>query len=212
MKPLYGKWAAGRYFNAARERLEDDMKRKIFAIPMMALATACLMVLSACQTGPTPQELIKKDLETQLSTISAEDEDFMDAMEAGGGSSFTQLGIETDEFAKAYLDGFSYEMGDVTVDEKGESATAAVTLKIKPMTTIMTDFQTAFEEQAAAAMADGSVTSQSDLYELGGQILLDTVKAAEPEETKCEFEYAKDKDGAWAMESSAASELMSALF
>ena len=88
---------------------------------------------------------------------------------------------------------------------------AAVTLKIKPMTTIMTDFQTAFEEQRRA-MADGSVTSQSDLYELGGQILLDTVKAAEPEETKCEFEYAKDKDGAWAMESSAASELMSALF
>lgn len=53
---------------------------------------------------------------------------------------FETLGIDTQEFAKAYLDGFTHEIKEVAVDEEADTADATVVLKMKSLTAIMSEF------------------------------------------------------------------------
>ena len=186
------------------------MKKRLFAVPMVAVAGVCLSLLAGCNSGPAPEEVIKKDLEEQFATVSADNEDLIASIEEGGGEDMEQLGIDSAEFGEAYLDGFSYEIGDITVDDKEGTATATVTVKMKTMTDILTDFQTDFEEQLAT-LDMSTIESQDDLFKLGGEILMQSTKDAEPQESECEFEYKKNDDGEWEIQESAADELVNAM-
>ncbi len=186
------------------------MKKRLFAVPMVAVAGVCLSLLAGCNAGPAPEEVIKKDLESQFADISADNEDFIASIEEGGGEDMKQLGIDSAEFGEAYLDGFTYEIGDITVDDKEGTATAVVTVEMKTMADILTDFQADFEEQLAT-LDMSTIESQDDLFKLGGEILMQSVKDAEPQEAECEFEYEKNDEGAWEIQDSAADELINAM-
>ena len=43
-------------------------------------------------------------------------------LEEASGDEFEQLGIDPKEYAKTYLEGFDYKIGDVTVDEDKEAS------------------------------------------------------------------------------------------
>lgn len=186
------------------------MKKRLFAVPLVAVAGVCLSLLAGCNAGPAPEEVIKKDLESQFSEMSADNSEFVEAIGESGGSDMELLGIDPEEFAKAYLGDFSYEVGEVTVNEEDGTATAKVTIKIKSMTDILTDFQTKFEEEVAS-LDMSTIESQDDLYKLGGDILMQSTKDAEPTSTECEFDYTKNEDGEWEIQGSAEQELLSAM-
>ena len=65
---------------------------------------------------------------------------------------FEQLGIDPKEYAKSYLEGFDYKIGDVTVDEDKGTATAEVTITCKSMNQIVEDFATQYQEKVAASI------------------------------------------------------------
>lgn len=183
------------------------MKKKLLLAPLMAVLVACVVVLSGCG-GPSVEELITEDLTTQFDEVKNGGDDFLSGLEEASGDEFEQLGIDPKEYAKTYLEGFDYKIGDIVVDEDKGTATAEVTVSCKSMAQIQGDFATKYQEKVAAL--DGS-PSEDELYKLAGQVMLDVTKAAKPKDTKVTFKYSANDDNEWSGDDSNISEMMSAL-
>ena len=125
------------------------MKKKLLLAPLMAALVACVVLLSGCG-GPSVEELITNDLTSQFDEIKNGGDDFLSGLEEASGDEFEQLGIDPKEYAKSYLEGFDYKIGDVTVDEDKGTATAEVTITCKSMNKIVEDFATQYQEKVAA--------------------------------------------------------------
>lgn len=109
--------------NAAPLVWRNVMKKKLLLAPLMAALVACVVLLSGCG-GPSVEELITNDLTSQFDEIKNGGDDFLSGLEEASGDEFEQLGIDPKEYAKSYLEGFDYKIGDVTVDEDKGTATA----------------------------------------------------------------------------------------
>ena len=183
------------------------MKRKTLIASFVAVAVACLVVLTGCG-GPSVEDLIRDDLTQQFDEVKNGGDDFIKGLDEASGDEFDQLGIDTKEYAKSYLDGFDYKIGDITVDEDKGTATAEVTITCKSMNTIVEDFATKYQEEVAAL--DGE-PSEDDLYKLAGKVMVEVTKSTKPKKSKATFKYTKDKDNAWSADDSATTEMMNAM-
>ena len=156
------------------------MKKKLLLAPLMAVLVACVVVLSGCG-GPSVEELITEDLTTQFDEVKNGVDDFLPGLEEASGDEFEQLGIDPKEYAKSYLEGFDYKIGDVTVDEDKGTATTDVTITCMSM------------------------------YKMAGQVMVDVTKAAKTKDTKVTFKYTANDDGEWSADDSATTEMMNAM-
>ena len=185
----------------------NNMKKKLLLAPLMAVLVACVVVLSGCG-GPSVEELITEDLTTQFDEVKNGGDDFLSGLEEASGDEFEQLGIDPKEYAKTYLEGFDYKIGDVTVDEDKGTATAEVTITCKSMNKIVEDFATQYQEKVAALDA---MPSEDDLYKMAGQVMVDVTKAAKTKDTKVTFKYSANEDNEWSADDSATTEMMNAM-
>ena len=183
------------------------MKKKMLLAPLMAMLALCVFALAGCG-GPSVESLITDDLTQQFDEIKNGGDDFLAGLEKASGDDFKQLGIDTKKYAKSYLDGFDYKIGDVTVDEDKGTATAEVTITCKSMKQIVSDFATKYQEEVAAL---DTTPSEDDLYKLAGKVMVQVTKDAKPKKTKATFKYTKDKDDAWSADDSATTEMMNAM-
>ena len=90
-------------------------------------------------------------------------------MSESSGDSFEMLGIDTQDFAESYLDGFEYKIDEVTVDEENGVATAVVKVKMKSVTDIMTEFSSQFETWIMG-LDQSALPTEEELYAKGGEI------------------------------------------
>ena len=183
------------------------MKKKLLLAPLMAALVACVVLLSGCG-GPSVEELITNDLTSQFDEIKNGGDDFLSGLEEASGDEFEQLGIDPKEYAKSYLEGFDYKIGDVTVDEDKGTATAEVTITCKSMNKIVEDFATQYQEKVAAL---DELPSEDDLYKMAGQVIVDVTKAAKTKDTKVTFKYSANEDNEWSADDSATTEMMNAM-
>ena len=215
------------------------MKKKLLLAPLMAVLVACVVLLSGCG-GPSVEELITEDLTTQFDEVKNGGDDFLSGLEEASGDEFEQLGIDPKEYAKTYLEGFDYKIGDVTVDEDKGVATAEVSITCKSMNKIVEDFSTQYQEKVAAL---DTVPSDDELYKMAGQVMHehglasayagfsisdansaamvpnentdlgedDVTKATEPRKTTVIFKYTCNDDGEWSADDSVNSEMMDAM-
>lgn len=183
------------------------MKKKLLLAPLMAALVACVVVLSGCG-GPSVEELITNDLTSQFDEIKNGGDDFLSGLEEASGDEFEQLGIDPKEYAKSYLEGFDYKIGDVTVDEDKGTATAEVTITCKSMNKIVEDFATQYQEKIAAL---DTMPSEDELYKMAGQVMVDVTKAAKTKDTKVTFKYSANEDNEWSADDSATTEMMNAM-
>ena len=193
--------------NAAPLVWRNVMKKKLLLAPLMAALVACVVLLSGCG-GPSVEELITNDLTSQFDEIKNGGDDFLSGLEEASGDEFEQLGIDPKEYAKSYLEGFDYKIGDVTVDEDKGTATAEVTITCKSMNKIVEDFATQYQEKIAAL---DTMPSEDDLYKMAGQVMVDVTKAAKTKDTKVTFKYSANKDNEWSADDSATPEMMNAM-
>lgn len=193
--------------NAAPLVWRNVMKKKLLLAPLMAALVACVVLLSGCG-GPSVEELITNDLTSQFDEIKNGGDDFLSGLEEASGDEFEQLGIDPKEYAKSYLEGFDYKIGDVTVDEDKGTATAEVTITCKSMNKIVEDFATQYQEKVAAL---DTTPSEDDLYKMAGQVMVDVTKAAKTKDTKVTFKYSANKDNEWSADDSATTEMMNAM-
>lgn len=183
------------------------MKKKLLLAPLMAALVACVVLLSGCG-GPSVEELITNDLTSQFDEIKNGGDDFLSGLEEASSDEFEQLGIDPKEYAKSYLEGFDYKIGDVTVDEDKGTATAEVTITCKSMNKIVEDFATQYQEKIAAL---DTMPSEDDLYKMAGQVMVDVTKAAKTKDTKVTFKYSANEDNEWSADDSATTEMMNAM-
>ena len=171
------------------------MKKRFWAIPLMAIAIACTVLLSACG-GPSVEELIREDIDNAFGEFSSDNPEFMDAMLESADGSFEQMGIDPQEFADAYFKGFDHKVKDVVVDEKAGTAEATVTVKMKPLSAIMMDFANKFEEYVAT-LDPSAVGSEEELYAKGGELMMASIAETPAEESDITFTYSKNENGEW---------------
>ncbi len=193
--------------NAAPLVWRNVMKKKLLLAPLMAALVACVVLLSGCG-GPSVEELITDDLTSQFDEVKNGGDDFLAGLEEASGDEFEQLGIDPKEYAKSYLEGFDYKIGDVTVDEDKGTATAEVTITCKSMNQIVEDFATQYQEKVAAL---DSMPSDDELYKMAGQVMVDVTKAAKTKDTTVTFKYTANDDGEWSADDSATNEMMNAM-
>ena len=107
-----------------------------------------------------------------------------------------------------YLDGFTYTINEITVEDK--TANANVTVTAKSMGDIVNEFQLQFTEYLSGIDLT-TISGEDELFQQAGQILLEVAQGVEPQEVDCNFTYSQDDEGVWSADESAASELTNAL-
>lgn len=157
---------------------------------------------------PSDEELIISDVDSYFEAGDDMRSGFIAGLESGSGGELDQLGISADEFADAYLDGYGYEVGTVTVD--GDTAEVEVTVTIKSYAEIMSTFESNFNAWAES-VDPSTVTSEDQVYQKAGEMLTAAAQAAEPQAYDATFTFTQDSGGVWWMDSSSEYELMSIL-
>lgn len=146
---------------------------------------------------PTDEELIISDVYWYLGDPDEVDGQIIAALQESGDQSFEALGITMDEFLDAYLDGFGYEVGDANVD--GDVATVRVTVTVKPYDDIVLEFQNQFQLMMQN-VDPATITSEEELYEASGQLLLQVVEGIPTQNYTVELVFVQDGDGVWWMD------------
>ncbi|WP_195419866.1 hypothetical protein [Collinsella sp. D33t1_170424_A12] len=185
------------------------MKKRFLAAPLATLAVACAILLSACG-GPSIEDQIRTDLTAAFDTISPDNEEFVDSIADATGSSFELLDLDAKEFAEGYFSDFTYEIGEITVDEKAGTATADVKVKMKPLTDAMTSFTEDYEEWIAS-IDPTAVPTEEELYAKGGELMMAAIEATPTEESDITFDYSKNEDGTWAPSEGAEQAILGAM-
>lgn len=157
---------------------------------------------------PSDEELIISDVDSYFEADDDMRSGFIAGLESGSGGELDQLGISADEFADAYLDGYGYEVGTVTVD--GDTAEVEVTVTIKSYAEIMSTFESNFNAWAES-VDPSTITSEDQVYQKAGEMLMEAAQAAEPEAYDATLTFSQDSSGVWWMDSSSEYELMSIL-
>lgn len=157
---------------------------------------------------PSDEELIISDVDSYFEADDDMRSGFIAGLESGSGGELDQLGISADEFADAYLDGYGYEVGTVTVD--GDTAEVEVTVTIKSYAEIMSTFESNFNAWAES-VDPSTVTSEDQVYQKAGEMLMAAAQAAEPQAYDATLTFTQDSGGVWWMDSSSEYELMSIL-
>lgn len=196
----------------------DMMRTKLRRVATVSLAAVLsvgsLTALSGCAIPEkvqdaipalkSPERVIEEDLKSELDTVSDPDsdlfKDFVKGMEAQSTESFDKLGLDSNEFGKAYLADFKYDISSVKVDTDNGTATAYVTVKSKQMNAILSEYADAFNAQASDLVSKSN-GDEDALYKSVGQLLLQCTKDSKPIETMCKFKYTK-KGNVWEIESS----------
>lgn len=157
---------------------------------------------------PSDEELIISDVHSYFESNDDMYESFATGLESGAGAELEQLGISAEEFADAYLDGYSYEVGAVTVND--DSATVDVAVTIKSYTEIMAQFEDDFTEWTET-VDPSTLTSEEQVYQKAGEILIGTCQAAEPKSYDVDLLFNQDSSGVWWMDTDSEYELMNIL-
>ncbi len=169
----------------------------------MAVLTVCAPLgLAGCGSdaegdAQAVRDSIDSEL-TQLKTLSAS-ELLGDTL-----SSIEKLGISGDDFLGAFLDGCSWEIGDVAVS--GSAATAQVALTCRSMASALDALNDAYTSQT---LEDGGHPSESSLYATAGKAFIDCVHATALGERSAEVTLAKH-DGTWLIDDAGRATLISA--
>lgn len=173
------------------------------AITAVALAFGAV-ALSGCANEA---DQIKQQLTEELDQIKNLSEDAL--AEIGGQVDaetqeiFSEVGITMDDLMTAYLDGFDYSIGDVTVD--GDTATAQVTLTAKTQADL-----TAAMNAAVENMDYGELIATGDLT-LIGTTVIDSMKATGPRQLDPITITFSKVDGQWVEDGSAEEVVTAAL-
>ena len=176
------------------------MKKHIIGFLCLVLAIAVCLPLVACagqgSSSTDESDALKAQIESTLSQLQAcEGEPFELAQQAVAGygdtlqSHLDWLGITDAELVRAYLDGFTYEVGEVSVT--GASAQARLTLRLRSATGI-----------AKSYLTSGRVNEAE-----GKQALLDAISQASAEDSDVTLYISKNDAGEWDVMSALSSTL-----
>ncbi len=193
------------------------MKKK-FLTRIAACAAAAMLVLglglvsAGCsqqsEAPDDPTELVKAELtkgfdqvKDQLTNI---DNETLNAMfDADALAQFEAMGLDGAEFVKGLLDGFDYEIGEITIN--GDKAEAAVTLKMKDLKEWMSNV----EESAIQLAMENPNISEAELMSQMGPLMMDALGKVEGMADIPITVTATESNGTWTVDGDALSKEVS---
>ena len=176
------------------------MKRKTLACLLCSVLAIGMLSLAGCgsSSGSSDQDAISKDLTTQLDSFKSSGSQVIGEQLKANDSALSTLGINSDDFAKEMLDGFSYSIGTIKVDSKANSATAEVTITSKTIYSALTALVTNLPTAVTNMSAD-DLSTDENINKFVGKQLTEAVKSAGTEETTITLTYSKSGD-TWKMD------------
>ena len=182
--------------------METTMKRLCALMASFALALGLAFALTAC--GPSDEEQIKEAIDAELGVVVEPTDEELDKLveeidSAGLSSQLKSFDIDAKTLVSSWIDGFAYEIGDITVD--GDTASAKVNVTCKPLYTVMEDWGESFQKDAQSK----GFTSTDEIYAYAGKSIMSAIDSAEPVTTETTFELEKD-GGSWVLSDNTASQ------
>lgn len=189
------------------------MYKRIAALATCIVMSLCLVALPGCSSGESAADVITEGLSAEFDQLVKQEGDDWDAMiasiEESQGAELQTFGITAEDFTKALLGGFNYEITDVDVDEDSDTAVAHVTLTCKSVS----DFNEALTAAAEELMADESnaTLTEEELYTKVGEVVIQTLDGLKTKETTLDLQINRDEDGVWTEDESVATEVANAI-
>lgn len=162
-----------------------------------AFALGCAVLLAGCG-GPSAEEVIREDVVSFFDTFVNQEgesyDDFVESFSASAG--LDEIGLEDDKFLDLYLDGFAYNIDELTVD--GDTATVTVTLNCKKLEDAM-----ALADERAMELYENPEQLQDktddEIDALLGEIILAALDETELSETTFTVTYTELEEG-WSID------------
>lgn len=149
------------------------MKKMVRGIAVALCLASALFCMVACQPA---DDVIRKGLTQELDELKNFDKAVYDkyGFDQAVTSQFEMLGIEGYDFMQAYLAGFDYEIGEITVD--GDKADVELTMKMRSSSDIESSL-TSMMSSLDPAEFEGM--SQDQVYKEFGKRFMDMLKSGE---------------------------------
>ena len=174
--------------------MKTKSKNMKVLVVLGALVIALSLILSAC--GPSNEEVIRGKLIEEFDQIKAgsgEDYDMMlESLEQEG--NLEEIGIDSEEFLRALLEGFDYSINEITVEKS--TATVKITVTRKSISDANKIFENKTEEytaelEALAAEDPGSVPGMDEILAKSSALYMEAIAETSLSDMVCEIAYEK---------------------
>lgn len=166
--------------------------KKILALIAAGVLAAGVLCMTGC-AGQDSEKLIRDSLTQQLDSYkNADDAAMSELATVAENEGLDEMGIDSQEFAAAVLDGFDYSIDNVTVD--GDSATASVTIISKSYS----DFETKMMDMVENITSDESIKdmTEEEATQMLGEKVMEIFDQTEVITEQADIEY-KLENNVW---------------
>lgn len=175
-------------------------------------ALACALALGGCGLfGPSPEQIVRDGLASDFDMLLDEESQTRQTMVSNLESTgaLSGLGVDTQGFLNALLEGMEYEIASVEVDDEAKTATATVELTCKSLTDVATRAQELLNQRAADA-GETAISPEETLAWMG-ECLMQAAREDAPESVELELDCSSDDEGTWSADDSVAAAVAGAL-
>lgn len=175
-------------------------------------ALACVLALGGCGLfGPSPEQIVRDGLASDFDMLLDEESQARQTMVSNLESTgaLSGLGVDTQGFLDALLEGMEYEIASVEVDDEAKTATATVELTCKSLTDVATRAQELLNQRAADA-GETAISPEETLAWMG-ECLMQAAQEDAPESVELELDCSSDDEGTWSADDSVAAAVAGAL-
>lgn len=162
---------------------------------LLVLGAALLLALAGFTCtgcGASDEDQVRQVLDAKLASLSDSSDEAVSqtlGTELANNETFQRLGIDSTELVQSWLEGYSYEIGDISVD--GDTATAQATITSKQLYAIMVVWQASYKENVK-----DKATTEDEAWAYAGETFLSAIKDAQAATTGVTFTLQKS-DGEW---------------
>jgi hypothetical protein len=177
------------------------MKRIGFIVLGVLMSCALAFALGGCANDETA---IRNGLTTELDQFKDPDSALWKEITASSASEFADMGVESQDLINAWTEGFSFEVGEITVD--GDTAQATISITSKQLASAMT----AAQEALLSDMSSLEQMTEAEIQKKTGEVILDALKKSTPVTTEITVPCTKSGNQ-WSEDESATNEYARAL-
>lgn len=175
------------------------MKKAIVAA-VLACALFAMAALAGCQpSSPSDQDAIKSDLTSKLDSVKNGQVNGLDEL-VKQSEVLSGIDIDASKFVEAYTDGFTYEIGAITVNQSAGTATAEVKITTKSVDSIVGEWSSRISDKVQS-ISISDLNSLAGVTSSFGDELLGAIEVTAPVDVQVvTFTYTKAADGTWTMD------------
>lgn len=137
------------------------LRKAILLLCSFVLAAGAVVCLSSC--GPNNEQIIRQTLTQEFDAYKNVDDSVLTEISTkAANQGLDRMGIDTEEFASAVLDGFDYHIDDITVE--GKTAQATITFAGKSSKAFTESINNLMAELTTDESFSGMTTDQRREY------------------------------------------------